>query len=195
MDIGSARIECSAKPITHAFIHFKNDGERNKFIRSANMLKKELRGRKIKITRSMDAEERFHNKRMGLRQVLHPHETQRPTRINNYELDNEICINQRSDCCEDSTKWKPEIYQIPRRRSRSRRTNAKMSVKKLIATTVSSREKGMRRREEGWTMSSQKTITSQKNHSNERCTSEGGGRDKLKKVDGHFPTCMRKIDT
>ena len=28
------------------------------------MLKKELRGRKIKITRSMDTEERFHNKRM-----------------------------------------------------------------------------------------------------------------------------------
>ena len=65
MDFGSARIECSAKPITHAFIHFMNDGDRNKFIRSANMLKKELRGRKIKITRSMDAEERFHNKRMG----------------------------------------------------------------------------------------------------------------------------------
>ena len=65
MDFGSARIECPAKPITHAFIHFMNDGDRNKFIRSANMLKKELRGRKIKITRSMDAEERFHNKRMG----------------------------------------------------------------------------------------------------------------------------------
>ena len=65
MDIGNARIECTAKPITHAFIHFKNDGERNKFIRSANMLKKELRGRKIKITRSMDAEERFLKKRMG----------------------------------------------------------------------------------------------------------------------------------
>ena len=65
MDFGNARIECSAKPITHAFIHFKNDGERNKFIRSANMLKKELRGRKIKMTRSMDAEERFSNKRMA----------------------------------------------------------------------------------------------------------------------------------
>ena len=64
MDIGNARIECPAKPITHAFVHFKNDGERNTFIRSANMLKKELTGRKIKITRSMDAEERFHNKRM-----------------------------------------------------------------------------------------------------------------------------------
>ena len=28
-------------------------------------MKKELRGRKIKITRSMDSEERFHNKRVG----------------------------------------------------------------------------------------------------------------------------------
>ena len=27
MDFGSARIECPAKPITHAFIHFANDGE------------------------------------------------------------------------------------------------------------------------------------------------------------------------
>ena len=40
MDFGSARIECPAKPITHAFIHFMNNGDRNKFIRSANMLKK-----------------------------------------------------------------------------------------------------------------------------------------------------------
>ena len=45
--------------------NFKNDDVRNKYVRSANMLRKELRGRKIKITRSMDAEERFHNKRMG----------------------------------------------------------------------------------------------------------------------------------
>ena len=59
-----------------------------------------------------------------------------------------------------------------------------MAVKKLIATTVSSREKGMRRREEGWTMSSQKTISLQRNHNNERCS--------LMKVDGDLPTCMRK---
>ena len=41
-------------------------------------------------------------------------------------------------------------------------------------------------------MSSQKMITSQRNHNDERCTSEGGGRDKLMKVDRDFPTCMRK---
>ena len=67
MSVGNARIECPAKPITHAFISFKNDDERNKDVRSANILEKELRGRKIKIkmTRSMDAEERIHQKRLG----------------------------------------------------------------------------------------------------------------------------------
>ena len=64
MSIGKARIKCLAKPITHAFIYFKSDDERNKYIRSANMLRKELRGRKLKITQSMDVEERFHQKRM-----------------------------------------------------------------------------------------------------------------------------------
>ena len=63
MDFWSARIECLAKPITRAFIHFANDGERNKFIRSANMLKRELRGRKSRITRSLDLEERFQDKK------------------------------------------------------------------------------------------------------------------------------------
>ena len=59
MDFGSVKLVCPAKPITHAFIYFANDNERNKFIRSANILKRELRGRKIRITRSMEAEERF----------------------------------------------------------------------------------------------------------------------------------------
>ena len=40
MSIENARIECTAKLITHAFTYFKNDDERNKYIRSANMLKK-----------------------------------------------------------------------------------------------------------------------------------------------------------
>ena len=65
MDYGKVKLVCPAKPITHAFVYFENDSESNKFIRSANMLKKELRGRKIRITRSMEAEERFYNKRIG----------------------------------------------------------------------------------------------------------------------------------
>ena len=65
MDFESVKLVCPAKPITHAFIYFENDNKRNKFIRSANMLQRELRGRKIRITRSMEAEERFYNKRIG----------------------------------------------------------------------------------------------------------------------------------
>ena len=65
MMMENVRNECFARPITHAFIYFKNDEERDKFVRSANMLKKELRGRKSKISRSIDADERFHQKRMA----------------------------------------------------------------------------------------------------------------------------------
>ena len=65
MDFEKVKLVCPAKPITHAFIYFENDNERNKFIRSANMLQRELRGRKIRIARSMEAEERFYNKRIG----------------------------------------------------------------------------------------------------------------------------------
>ena len=64
MTMENVGIECPSKPITHAFVRFKNDAERNKFFRSANMLKKELRGRKLNISRSMDADERFHQERM-----------------------------------------------------------------------------------------------------------------------------------
>ena len=89
MDFGSARIERLAKPITHALIHFMNDGDRNKFIRSANMLKRELRGRKVKITRAMDAEERFYNKRMGY--VQHSSQPDLP------ELDRKTRVSPRTD--------------------------------------------------------------------------------------------------
>ena len=37
MLIENARIECTAKPITHTVIYFKSDDERNKHVRSANM--------------------------------------------------------------------------------------------------------------------------------------------------------------
>ena len=98
MDFGSARIECPAKPITHAFIHFANDGERNKFIRSANMLKREWRGRKIRITRSMDAEERFYNKRMRyVKYCIHTRHNI-SSQPDLPELDCQTRVSQETDC-------------------------------------------------------------------------------------------------
>ena len=134
MTIENARIECSAKPITHAFIHFWKNDERNKYISSANMLKKEVRGRTLKITRSMDAEERFHKN--GECQMLHSRKTQHSSRFDIYELDTEARISQRPDSGENMPKRKPHVHQIPRHRNRSRRSNGKWQSKKLIATTV-----------------------------------------------------------
>ena len=97
-----------------------------------------------------------------------------------------------------------------------------MADKKLIATTVSSREKGIRRREEGETTSSQRKISAQgnqdeckKNHMKpedesptqrrnrkndideeakrmEDMRSKGGGRLKHCTVDGDVPLCLRR---
>ena len=95
MTIENARIECPAKPITHAFIHFKNDDERNKYVRSANMLRKEVRGRKLEVSRSIIGRRgKISSKKNGVRQILHSCETQHPSRSDNYELDFEAHISR-----------------------------------------------------------------------------------------------------
>ena len=97
-----------------------------------------------------------------------------------------------------------------------------MADKKLIATTVSSREKGIRRREEGETTSSQRKISAHRNQDEckrnhtkpeeesptqkrnrkndideeakrmEDMRSKGGGRLKHCTVDGDVPLCLRR---
>ena len=100
-----------------------------------------------------------------------------------------------------------------------------MADKKLIATTVSSREKGLKRREEGKTTSSQRKISTQGNQDECRMKhakheddspiqrrdrkhdideeirrtddmrSKGGGRLKHCTVDGDVPLCLRSLCT
>ena len=55
------QIKCPAKPITHAFLQCTDSEERDKYIRSANMQKRELIE---SITCAMDADERF-QERLG----------------------------------------------------------------------------------------------------------------------------------
>ena len=165
MSIEHARIECPAKPIAHAFIYFGNDEERNTYIRSTNMLRKELRGRKLKVTRSMDAEERFHQKRMVYVKCYTHVKHNIPLDFDLHELDTEARISQRPDCDKNVPERKPQVYQIPGHRNRSRRSNGKMAIKKLIATTVSSREMEQKRRGEGKTTSSQMHTATQENQS------------------------------
>ena len=56
-------------------------------------------------------------------------------------------------------------------------------------TTVSSREVGINRREEGKTKSCQKNTQGQRD---EKRTGNDGGRQKLKHVDGDFPWCIKR---
>ena len=110
----NARLECPTESITHAFIHFKYDEGRNKFVRSATMLKKVLRRRKWKLSSSMDADESFLWQKNGTRLILHSWEASHPSRFDNHELDTEAHISERSDCGKDVSKWKLTVHQIPR---------------------------------------------------------------------------------
>ena len=67
-------------------------------------------------------------------------------------------------------------------------------TKKLIATTVSSRNVEIKRRNEGMTMSSHKKTRIYKDQEDEKTNGKGGGRQKFKHVDGDFPLCMRSKD-
>ena len=98
MDFGSARIECSGNSIIPAFIHFMNDGERNKFISSANMFKKELRGRKVKNNEINGCPRKIPQQQNGICQILHPYETQHSSQPDLPEVDRETRVSQRTDC-------------------------------------------------------------------------------------------------
>ena len=56
------QIKCPAKPITHAFLQFTDSEERDKYIRSANMSRIEMRVRQRRTSLAMDADGRFRQK-------------------------------------------------------------------------------------------------------------------------------------
>ena len=53
------------------FIHFKNDDERNKYIRSANMLKKRITRKKLKDNSINGCRRKIPSEKNGARQILH----------------------------------------------------------------------------------------------------------------------------
>ena len=65
------KMKCPAKPITHAFTHFSDNGEMVKYVRSANMSKKEVRGRKNKNITGYGRRRKVSSKKTGIHQMLH----------------------------------------------------------------------------------------------------------------------------
>ena len=64
-------IKCPPIPITHAFVEFRESDERDRYVRSANMLRAQLNGRMIKISPAMDVDERFHQKKSDSSNMLY----------------------------------------------------------------------------------------------------------------------------
>ena len=147
-------IDCPAIPITHASVEFQNMKIRDRYVRSANMRKIELDGRRIKISPVLEAEERFDRKRLGFIKCIDSQNQRNCTALDTNELREEKHHHRRSTHCENRCHWKAQIQQIRRCRRRSSNSHEEVAVKKLVTTTVSSREKGIERRNETMTTSS-----------------------------------------
>ena len=65
---------------------------------------------------------------------------------------------------------------------------------KLVATTVSSREEGIRRRIEDTITISQESSKTSEDQENKKRNRKGGGRQKFKNFDGDVPMCMKIND-
>ena len=65
-------VDFPAIPITHAFVEFQDTKTRDGFVKSTNMRRYELDGRRIKISPALEPDERFDRKRLGyVKSVLH----------------------------------------------------------------------------------------------------------------------------
>ena len=109
MPIDQIQIKCPAKPITQAFLQFKDNDERDKFVRSATILKKELRGRKMKISPATDAEERFHQKRLGyLKCFIHTNHTVPLGQIKHEQI-SKTRAGRRTNSDQNMCKWSSQV--------------------------------------------------------------------------------------
>ena len=171
----------------------------------------------------MDAEERFHNNRLGcVKYCIHTKHNIPLSLISlnwtaaHVSVKGQIVVNTCQGGSLKFSKYQDFEDEVEEQMQ-------KWQTKKLIATTVSSREKGRRRREEGKTTSSQRMIslrgnqeksmnnlmnvdddspTHMRNNRNnkdddtkrmEELRGKGGGRLKHRTVDGDVPLCLRKI--
>ena len=168
MSTDQIQIKCPAKPIKHAFLQFTDNDERDKFVTTANILKKEVRGRKIKISPAMDAEEK-HQKRLGyLECCIHTRHSvplvqikiNRSTR--HVSVDGQIVIRT---CANGSLKY----HKNQDIEAEVETTMEQWMTKKLVATNVSIQEARIRRRMEGMTMRSHQETKTCREQEKRKC--------------------------
>ena len=118
--------------------------------------------------------------------MLHPHEPQCTTRkdqrsARHVSVDGQIVFRTNANGALKYDKYQDIEAEIEI-------TMDKWMTTKLVTTTVSSREPGIRRRTEGMTTHSQKEINTCKEQENENVRGRGGSSQGLKHID---PLCIR----
>ena len=152
MSTENVKIKCPAKPITYAFIYFNDNDERDTYARSANMLKKELRGRNKNITINVRRRKVSPKKLGHVRCCIH---TRRGTPLPSISLNRfskHVSVDGQTvvrTCQSGSLKY----HKYQGIESEVEGQMEKWLAKKIVATTVSNREVRLKRREEGKTMS------------------------------------------
>ena len=173
-------IDCPAIPITHAFVEFQKMKIRDRCVRSANMWKIELDGKKDQNIPRFGGRRKIRQKNIGIHQVYHSQYQRSCTALDTNELREEKHHHRRSTHCENRCHWKAQIQQIRRCRRRSSNSHEEVAVKKLVATTVSSREKGLERRNETMTTSGHHGVTTKNNKKPTEFTSPSTARTEKK---------------
>ena len=148
-------VDYPAVPITPVFIEFPETRIRDRLVRSVNKRKYELDGRTVQISQALTAEERFDKKRLGY--VKYAINKNTGIRLHWIHMDLEkksiTIFGQLAGKIESSGYL--QILYTWRRRRRSTKSHGQMADKKLITSTVSSRDRGMQRRINQGTTSSQ----------------------------------------
>ena len=163
MEFEKVKLVCPCQT-NHACLHIFRERQRKEQVHQIGKhAKKELRGRKIRITRSMEAEERFYNKRIGYvkscinaKHGIPLHSISLNWNTKHVSIKGQIVVKTCQDGSLKFNKYQDVEDEVDE-------LMQKWQTKKLIATTVSSREKGIRGREEGETTSSQRKISAQGN--------------------------------
>ena len=169
--------------ITHAFIHFSDNDEMVKYVRSANMSKKEVRGRKNKNITGYGRRREVSSKKTGIHQMLHWRKHNMPlSSISMIRVSRHISVHGQivvRTCQSGSLK----CHKIPWRYKSGRQN----SSQRLWAVAKRGSDAGQKTRPRS-VKRVQRTSEDQENKKRNR---KGGGRQKFKNVDGDVPMCMK----
>ena len=166
------QIKCPAKPISHAFLQFTDSEERDKYIRSANMQKKRIQRKQNKNITCWRCRGKISTKKLGYIKFCLSKQHEIPlTKITLNRVKKHVSVEGQIAIrtCENGHLKYHKFQNIEKEVEDY--TDDWLS-KKIVASTVSSRIMGIRRRSEERTTSSHErktfTQTSKKNRPMEK---------------------------